>query len=353
MWCIYVQGLSGYRGDVVTDAKLSRIAGTPRWMIIISVSIVMTLAGALGIVRASNAQLDKVNRIDVVSSVLSPATPGIVNYLIVGSDSRASADPSDPDYETMGSEDENPGNRSDTMIVVRYDTKTKEVAMMSIPRDLWVRIGDGDRYAKVNSAFQKGPDVLVRTLQRALNMPIHHYVDINFAGFKQIVDAIGGVNICVPHATRDKFTGFYIGRKACRLKTGAQALGYARSRHLEEKIDGSWRLDGTGDVGRGNRQRAFMSTLAKDAARYMARHPLDTHNVLTAFASAVSIDRGLDLIDIGQKLRPIGEGTAASVTRPVSSDMSRGTFVFRLANEAQPVLAYFAGLGPKPDFDDK
>jgi LCP family protein required for cell wall assembly len=353
MWCIYAQGHSDYRGHVLTDGKFSRFAGTPRWMIIVSVSLVMTLAGALGIVRASHAQLDKVNRIDSVSAVLSPATPGIVNYLLVGSDSRASADPSDPDYATVGSEDENPGNRSDTTIVVRYDTKTKEVAMMSIPRDLWVRIGDGDRYAKVNSAYQKGPDVLVRTVQRALNIPIHHYVDINFAGFKQIVDAIGGVHICVPRASRDTFTGFYIGRKACKLQTGAQALGYARSRHLEEKVNGSWRLDGTGDVGRGNRQRAFMSMLAKDAARYMARHPLDTHNVLTAFASAVSIDKGLDLIDIGRKLRPIGEGTAASVTLPVSSDMSSGTFVFRLANEAQPVLAYFAGLGPKPVFADE
>jgi LCP family protein required for cell wall assembly len=317
-------------------------------MLIVSVALVMSLAGALGIVRASNAQLDKVSRVASVTAVLSPATDGVENYLLVGSDSRASADPSDPDYATVGSENENPGNRSDTTIVVRYDTETKEVAMMSIPRDLWVRIGDGDRSAKVNSAYQKGPDVLVRTVQRALNIPIHHYVEINFAGFKQIVDAIRGVRICVPRASRDTFTGFYIGRKACKLQTGAQALGYARSRHLEEKVNGSWRLDGTGDVGRGDRQRAFMSMLAKDAALYMSRHPLDTHNVLQAFASAVTVDESLDLIDIGRKLRPIGNGSAASITLPVSSDMSSGTFLFRLANEAQPVLAYFAGLGPKP-----
>ena len=353
MWCICAQGHSDYRGHVLTDGKFSRFVGTPRWMIIVSVSLVMTLAGALGIVRASNAQLDKVNRIDSVSAVLSPATPGIVNYLLVGSDSRESADPSDPDYATMGSEDKNPGNRSDTTIVVRYDTRSKEVAMMSIPRDLWVRIGDGDRYAKVNSAYQKGPDVLVRTVQRALNIPIHHFVEINFSGFKQIVDAIGGVHICVKHPSRDSFTGFYIGAAKCKLQNGSKALAYARSRHLEEKINGSWRLDGSGDVGRGNRQRAFLSMLAKDAARYLARQPLDTHNVLEAFAAAVSVDQGLELIDIGRKLRPIGEGTAASVTLPVASDMSSGTFVFRLANEAQPVLAYFAGLGPKPDFTDE
>jgi LCP family protein required for cell wall assembly len=238
--------------------------------------------------------------------------------------------------------------RSDTLILVRYDTKAKQVSMMSIPRDLWVRMSDNDRFAKVNAAYQRGADVLVRTVQRALNVPIHHYIEINFSGFKQIVDSIGGVHVCVPRASRDKFTGFYIGRKACKLQSGVEALSYARARHLEEKVDGVWRLEGTGDVGRGTRQRAFMSMLAKDAVIYLAQHPLDAHNVLDAFGAAVSVDERLDLIDLARKLRPIGDGTAVSYALPVSDGWAGDQFVFRLANEAPPLLAYFAGLGPAP-----
>jgi LCP family protein required for cell wall assembly len=279
---------------------------------------------------------------------LSPPSDGVENFLLVGSDSRASADPTDEDFATVGTEEANPGMRSDTLILVRYDTKAKQVSMMSIPRDLWVRMSDNDKFAKVNAAYQRGADVLVRTVQRALNVPIHHYVEVNFSGFKQIVDSIGGVHVCVPRASRDKATGFHIGRKACKLQSGVEALSYARARHLEEKIDGVWRLEGTGDVGRGTRQRAFMSMLAKDAAIYLAQHPLDAHNVLDAFAAAVSVDERLDLIDLARKLRPIGEGTAISYALPVTDGWAGSQFVFRLANEAPPLLAYFAGLGPAP-----
>jgi hypothetical protein len=116
------------------------------------------------------------------------------------------------------------------------------------------------------------------------------------------------------------------------LQSGVEALSYARARHFEEKIDGVWRLEGTGDVGRGTRQRAFMSMLAKDAAKYLAQHPLDAHNVLKSFGAAVSI----------------GDGTAVSYALPVSDGWAGSNFVFRLANEAPPLLAYFAGLGPAP-----
>ena len=317
-------------------------------MIVASVALVMSLAGALGIVRATNSHLDSVRRVPAATPVLSPPSDGVENYLLVGSDSRASADPSDEDFATVGTEEANPGMRSDTLILVRYDTKKKQVSMMSIPRDLWVRMSDNDKFSKVNAAYQRGADVLLRTVQRALNVPIHHYIEINFSGFKQIVDAIGGVHVCVAHASRDKATGFFIGRRACKLQTGAEALSYARARHFEEKIDGVWRLEGTGDVGRGTRQRAFMSMLAKDAAIYLARHPLDAHNVLDAFAAAVSVDERLDLIDLARKLRPIGDGSAVSYALPVTDGWAGSQFVFRLANEAPPLLAYFAGLGPAP-----
>lgn len=344
MWCISARSRADYRGSVLADGKLTRLSGAPRWMLVLTTAIVVALAGALGIVRATNQALDGVARVPQVTPVLSPATDGVVNHLIVGSDSRSAADPNDPDFGSVGSEDATPGMRSDTLIVVRHDTKSGNIDLMSVPRDLWVKIGDSERFEKINAAYQRGPDVLVRTVQRALNIPIHHYLEINFGGFKQIVDAIGGVRICVNRASRDKATGFFIGRRACKLVDGTMALAYARSRYFEEKVDGKWKIDGTGDVGRGQRQRAFMTALAKDAARYLAEHPLRAHEVFREMAGAVSVDERLDLVDFARTLRPLADGRAASHELPVNSGWAGDRFVFRLADESQGLLGWFAGV---------
>ena len=320
-------------------------------MIVVSVALVVSLAGALGIVRATNARLDKVRREEPVASVLSPASDKVENFLIVGSDSRSTADPSDADYATMGSESANPGRRSDSMIVVRVDRSSGAVATMSIPRDLWVEIGDTGRHNKINAAYQMGSDVVVRTVQRALNIPVHHFIEIDFGGFKEIVGAIGGVHVCFRHPSRDRATGLFVPHAGCRLLDGTKALAYVRSRHFEEKYDGRFHLEGTGDVGRGARQRAFMAALVKDAVKHLARHPMRTGAVIDAFTRAVRVDAGLGLLDLARKLRPLGQGDTATWSLPVSSDMSSGTFVFRMDRDAQPLLAYFAGLGPAPSTD--
>ncbi|MFM7262174.1 MAG: LCP family protein, partial [Acidimicrobiales bacterium] len=199
------------------EAPETRLSSAPRWMIVAGTAVVVMLAGALGLVRAVNAGMDGVARVEGVSAVLSPPTDGVENYLLVGSDSREGADPSDPDYANVGSADKNPGRRSDTLMVLRRDTRSGSVALMSVPRDLYVRIGSGEKLDRINSAYRSGPDAVVTTVQRALNIPIHHYLEIDFQGFKSIVDAVGGVEVCVDRASRDKSTGFFIGRRACKV----------------------------------------------------------------------------------------------------------------------------------------
>ena len=332
---------------MLNGSRLARVAGAPRWVIIVSFAVLLSLSGALGLVRATKARLDEVARVPGMGAVLSPATAGVENVLIVGSDSRAGADPDDPDYANVGSESDTPGMRSDSMIVARIDGATGRVALMSIPRDLWVRIGDSEKYNRINAAYQEGPATLVRTVQRALNIPVHHYVEIGFPGFRRIVDSIGGVRICVQRPSRDLSTGYFSGR-GCKRLNGAKALAYARGRHFEEKRNGRWVEEGTGDVGRGARQRAFMAALVKDAAAHLVAHPMDTERVLSAFAAAVTVDERIDLVDLARKLRPLGNGGGDSYSLPVVSDMLDGKFVFHLDNDAQALLAHFSGLAPAP-----
>jgi LCP family protein required for cell wall assembly len=174
--------------------------------------------------------------------VLADPNDQFINFLVVGSDSRANADPNDPDFANVGGEGDVQGRRSDTLIVVNVEKSTGIISLMSVPRDLWVAIGDSENTERINVAYREGAAVVVRTINRALGIPIHHYLEIDFQGFKQLVDAVGGVTVCVEHPTRDRKTGLYI-RPGCKNLDGVDSLAYARSRSFEEKYSPGTRVE--------------------------------------------------------------------------------------------------------------
>lgn len=305
------------------------------------------VAGTVGIIAAVDGAVGSMPRMEGISGVLSEDSDVVENYLFVGSDSRAGTDPSDPDYATIGDESDVGGVRTDTMMIVRRDASDGSLAVLSIPRDLWVRLGDGDRYNRINTARQSGPETLVRTVQRALGVPVHHYVEVDFSGFKSVVDAIGGVRICLEHPARDRRVGLRL-RGGCQTLDGVTALRYARSRHFEEKVDGEWRSDGTSDLGRGARQRAFLAALATSAARNVAADPMSAGGVLGALGPAVSVDEGVDGLDLVLRMRALADATARSYSLPVVSGTAGDAAVVRLGDRSQPYLDYFAGTGPEP-----
>lgn len=324
------------------------------WVHSLSISALVALAvslfGAVGMVRAINADMSSVKREETASSALSPPDSEFENYLFVGSDSRVGVDPSDPDYGNVGDAGDIGGQRSDTLMVLHYVKRTGTVSLMSIPRDLWVAIGNGEKQQRINTAYQEGTDVLVRTVQRALNIPIHHYVEIDFQGFKRIVDAVGGVNVCVEHPSRDKHTGLFM-RAGCSTLDGVKALAYARSRFFEQKVEGDWRLDGTADIGRSTRQRGFVQALAKSSVLALASNPFKAGDILQGGLSAVVVDSNLDLIEFGKKLRPAADGKIASFPLDVYGDMVGSNSVLRLGQGADELIAFFNGTGPRPQLN--
>ena len=118
------------------------------------------------------------------------------NYLIVGSDSRACIDPGSPYAGAFLTEGNDIGDRSDTIMVLRVDPDESQAAILSFPRDLWVRIGSSNRKARINSAFDKeDPSRLVETIEQNFEIPVDHYIEVDFCAFKYLVDAVGGVKI--------------------------------------------------------------------------------------------------------------------------------------------------------------
>ncbi len=311
-------------------------------------ALVVAIPGAVGILRAFNAELEGVSRNAALTPSLTEPNPDFENYLLVGSDSREGADPTDADYANVGDAADIGGQRSDSMMVLHREVVSGAVSLMSIPRDLWVEIGDGTDKQRINTAYQLGPDVLIRTVQRALGIPIHHYVEINFQGFKSIVDAVGGVTICVQHQSRDKHTGLFM-RRGCNTLDGVEGLAYARSRFFEQKIDGEWQVDGSSDIGRSGRQREFVQALVKSAVVGLVDNPFRAGEVMRGGVSAVTVDERLDLLEFAKKMRPAATAGIASMHLETYGAMAGESEVLKLSEDAAPLLAYFAGVGPRPE----
>ncbi len=307
----------------------------------------IALGGAAGLVRGAKSQMTGVERIEEVAEDLAPPSNGFENYLLVGSDSREGIDPTAADFDVIGSEGEVGGQRSDTIMVLRYDTTTKSAALMSFPRDLWVTIGNGEKHNRINSAYNLGPGMLARTITANFGIPIHHYLEVNFQGFKDLVDAIGGVQICSQYPVRDRQIGLKL-RRGCQQVGGIRALRYARSRHYEQYIDGKWQLEGTGDIGRSNRQRDFVALMLKQTAKHAAANPFGMGEIISSITKAIHADATLDMPTFVKRMKPAADGSIDSYPLEVYQDTEAGMAVVKLGDASQQVINYFNGTGSAP-----
>lgn len=305
------------------------------------VALVVALVGALGIVTAARRTITGLEHVSGVAEVLSPSSDVVDNYLLVGSDSRSAGDPN------TGDSGEVTGNRSDSLMVLRYDRSTGVAELLSLPRDLYVEVPGREGRRRINSAYNDGPDVLVRTVQM-LGIPVHHYVEVDFAGFTELVEALGGIEICFKRPTRDANTGLAIPTKGCYTLDGKMALAYARSRHYEEWREGEWQEDPSSDIGRTQRQRRFVNLCLKKAVAEVKGNPFRTGSLVDAISAAVRTDAALDPLDAAMSLRGAvdeGLGTFALPVIPATVD---GNDILELGDGAEAVLAYFRGEGPRP-----
>jgi LCP family protein required for cell wall assembly len=233
-------------------------------------------------------------------------------------------------------------------MVLRRDRNGGPVSLLSIPRDLWVDIAGTGKKSRINSAYQSGPTALVRTVQQALGIPIDHYVEIDFQGFKALVDAIGGVRVCFPTPARDTHTGLNITAPGCYVLDGIQGLAYTRSRYYESFENGQWVRDGTSDIGRTKRQREFVNTALEAALAQIKGNPMNTGRVLAASTGAIRLDDGLNVLDAAGALRGAVGAGLQEYSLPVVGKVIGGNAVLLLGDTASVVLDYFRGVSSTP-----
>ena len=316
---------------------------------VLAVAALVGVTGATGLLVAARKTIDSVGRVPDVGKHLS-AGGGDDRELPPGRFRQQGGCRSDLGRRRRDrTEADVSGHRSDTIMILRRDKSTGEASLLSIPRDLWVQVPGHDSKRRINSAFNDGPEVLVQTLQDDLGLPIHHYVEIDFSGFKSLVDALGGVEICVHYATRDTNTGLNITEPGCHLLDGMQALAYARSRHYEEfREDAKWHEDPASDLGRTKRQQQFVNLALQTALDRIKVDPFAAGRLVTAIGSSLRVDDELDPIAAASSLRSAVDGGIATYSLPVVGKTIGGNAVLLLGDGSDAVLAYFRGEGPPP-----
>jgi LCP family protein required for cell wall assembly len=228
------------------------------------------------------------------------------NYLLVGSDKRGCLSPDSPYYGGLY-DGRDTGENSDTIMLIRADPDASQAAILSFPRDLWVKLAGSNSSGKINSVFQNAnPSRLVATIKQNFQVEVDHYINVDFCAFKDIVDAVGGVSVPFEYPARDLHTGLDITVAGCHTFAGDEALAYTRSRYYEYFKNGRWVDEGLSDFGRIARQQDFVKRAIAKAIDKGVTRPAVAQRLIDAAIKQVKVDRDFtinDMLNLAGKLR--------------------------------------------------
>ncbi|MEV6385436.1 LCP family protein [Streptomyces sp. NPDC051773] len=324
-------GHGGGRGDRPAPDWRRRIKVTA-----ITVTVVL-LATTIGTYFWADSKLNR--EVDLSKVIDRPAEGEGTNYLIVGSDSRAGlSDEQKKELHTGSAE----GKRTDSMMILH--TGSGGPTLISLPRDSNVEIpsfvgsesgktykGTG-RQVKLNAAYaEDGPELLVRTVEANTGLHIDHYVEIGFAGFANIVDAVGGVEIEIPKGgMKDTKSGadFEAGKQTLN---GEQALAFVRTRYA---LAGS-------DLDRTKNQQKFLAALASQTATPSTiLNPFKLYPTMGAGLDTLIVDKDMSLFDLADMfwaMKGVTGGDGKSMNMPISGNSGNGNLQWDTAKVKQLV----------------
>jgi LCP family protein required for cell wall assembly len=250
----------------------------------------------------------QVARVDAAPSGQRPANQPGKTFLLVGSDSRAGLSKAEQKRLGTGS---TAGQRTDTIMLV-YVPPSGKPALISVPRDSYVDIPKHGKN-KINAAYAfGGPQLLVQTVEQNTGLRMDGYMEIGFGGFVNIIDALGGIRMCLPKAINDRDSHIDLA-KGCQTLSGVEALGYVRMR----------KADPLGDLGRVERQREMLAAVAKKAASpATVLNPVRYWKFNMATAEAIKLGRDTSLpetLALVWAMKRVSGGNGLTLTVPLSS----------------------------------
>jgi LCP family protein required for cell wall assembly len=291
--------------------------------IITSLSVAVVLVSTLSWLGLGHVT-GSIKRVDAFAGLKARPVKAstAVNYLLVGSDTREGLTPAELKALRVGSTVSAAGKRSDTILLVHISKARDKAVIISLPRDTLVTIPertgpDGKvipaTQAKLNAAFSWGDaPLLIQVIEAKTNLRIDHYVEINFAGFAHMVDALGGIQVCSKVNINDPKSHLVMSAGIHTLG-GIEALKYVRTRDF----------DGMGDLGRMQRQQQFMSSvLRKATSSGVLLNPVKLVNFFNAAMATVKTDAQLstgDLLTLAKQVRNLSASKVRTLTVPLSN----------------------------------
>ncbi|MDO7867699.1 LCP family protein [Nocardioides jiangxiensis] len=270
--------------------------------------------------RTLNANLNVVDLNGLLTNrpaKVNTGPKGPLNILVMGSDSR---DGKGNNIDGLT----NDGQRSDTTIIVHLSADRKHAYGVSLPRDAMVQRPDckkrnGDTipggFAMFNAAFSYGgPTCTVQQVEQLTGIRIDDFVVVDFSGFKDMVDAVHGVRICVPEDVDDTVGNIHL-KAGTRTVKGREALDYVRVRHG---------ISANGDIGRMKRQQVFIASMInKVMSAGTLANPVRLINFLKAATKSLTVDKGLGnlkkIADLGLQFKGISLDDIKFITVPFTS----------------------------------
>ncbi|NYI40782.1 LCP family protein [Demequina lutea] len=292
-----------------TDVHVRHAAKRPGHPVLKGITWLVAATAGFGLVfvQTYKAQVESHITTEDIAPLLGPNRPAAalppadgssgaaVNILLMGSDSRSGAN------AAIGGQDG--GQRNDTTLLMHVSADRTRIDVVSIPRDTIVKVPTCDRSdgssqlgwtAMFNVAFANGAAhgsnadgaaCVIKTVESLTGIHIDHFAVIDFVGFRDMVDAVGGVPVCIPVKYADPFSGTYL-NPGPQVLNGSQAIAYVRMRH-GINTSGS-------DLDRIKRQQEFLKNLAsKVLSAQMLYRPQDVTNFIKAVANSLTVDPDL------------------------------------------------------------
>lgn len=256
--------------------------------------LIVVICWPFYLIQRANSQLGRVE-------ALSGATNSTgTTYLFVGSDSREG-------YSDTSSVS---GQRSDSIILI-HQAENGQTTMVSLPRDTYVEI-PGYGMNKINASFSYGgAPLLVETVENLTGLTVDHYVQIGMSEVGEIVDSLGGVELCLDYDVDDEKSGL-VWESGCHLADGETALAFSRMRYS----------DPLGDIGRGERQRQVLNAVSSSALSWeLLINPVKQVQLVDAGSNALTVDEESSVLDVAKMLLALREATTAGLsgTPPIAS----------------------------------
>ncbi|NES16861.1 MULTISPECIES: LCP family protein [Micromonospora] len=310
--------------EVEAPAPKPRRRGRRIALIVLLVVVLLAGGGMLAGGLYYRSVNNSIERVDAFQGVPEESRPqvvakGAMNIMILGSDSR--------DPESTG------GSRSDTIILAHLPKDRSSAQLISIPRDTWVSVPrskdgrHGGRDAKINAAYAWGGiPLMVQTVEQFTGVRIDHVTIVDFAGFKEIVDALGGINVDV----EKKFTSIHPPFRAFsagpQQMDGAAALDYSRQR--KQFADGDFaRIR--------HQQQVIRAILDKAASGGVLANPAKLNSFVKATSSAVAVDNSLSLLDLAMQMRGMRGSNLGFYTCPTKGTGRVGSESVVFADKAK------------------